>query len=129
VGALVAEALANRGHRVHFVTPYEMIMPYAGISHRMETPDILRRKLASIHTEAIVGGVDGRMVWIVRPDGTSVVDIEAGTVVAITASEPRLELVDALDRLAVPYSVIGSAVAPRVATDAFRDGAEAALAL
>jgi 2,4-dienoyl-CoA reductase-like NADH-dependent reductase (Old Yellow Enzyme family) len=128
-GALVAEALANRGHRVHFVTPYEMVMPYAGISHRMETPDILRRKLASIHTEAIVGGVDGRMVWIVRPDGTSVVDIDAGTVVAITASEPRLELVDALDRLAVPYSVIGSAVAPRVATDAFRDGAEAALAL
>jgi 2,4-dienoyl-CoA reductase-like NADH-dependent reductase (Old Yellow Enzyme family) len=128
-GALVAEALANRGHRVHFVTPYETVMPYGGISHRMETPDILRRKLASIHTEAIVGGVDGRSVWIVRPDGTSVADLDAGTIVAITAPEPRLELLGSLERLGLPYTVIGSAVAPRVATDAFRDGAEAALAL
>jgi 2,4-dienoyl-CoA reductase-like NADH-dependent reductase (Old Yellow Enzyme family) len=128
-GALVAEALANRGHRVHFVTPYEVVMPYAGISHRMETPDILRRKMASIHTEAIVGGVDGRSVWIVRPDGASIVDLDAGTVVAITAPEPRVELVDAIERLAVPFTVIGAAVAPRAATDAFRDGAEAALTL
>lgn len=128
-GALVAEALANRGHRVHFVTPYEVVMPYGGISQRMETPDILRRKLAGIHTEAIVGGADGRTVWVVRPDGTSVVDLDAGTVVAITAPEPRVELVAALEELAVPYTIVGAAVAPRVATDAFRDGAEAALRL
>jgi hypothetical protein len=101
-------------------------MPFAGISHRMETPDILRRKLAGIYTEAVVGGVDGRSVWIVRPDGAAIVDLDAGTIVAITAPEPRLELVEVLERLAVPYTVIGAAVAPRVATDAFRDGAEAA---
>lgn len=41
-GALVAEALAARGRRVTFVTPYETVMPYGGISHRMETPDLLR---------------------------------------------------------------------------------------
>jgi len=128
-GALVAEALANRGHRVHFVTPYEVVMPYAGISHRMETPDILRRKLAGIYTEAIVGGAEGRTVWVVRPDGTSITDLDAGTIVAITAPEPRLELVAALERLGVGYTVVGSAVAPRVATDAFRDGEEAALRL
>ena len=128
-GALVAEALANRGHRVHFVTPYEVVMPYAGISHRMETPDILRRRLTAIHTEAIVGGAQGRTVWIVRPDGSPVADIEAGTIVAITAPEPRLELVRACEKLSPPYSVIGAAVAPRAAADAFRDGAEAALRL
>jgi 2,4-dienoyl-CoA reductase-like NADH-dependent reductase (Old Yellow Enzyme family) len=128
-GALVAEALAKRGHRVHFVTPYEVVMPYAGISHRMETPDILRRRLAAIYTEAIVGGADGRSVWVVRADGSAVADVDAGTVVAITAPEPRLELVEALEKLGLPYTVIGAAVAPRAATDAFRDGAEAALAL
>jgi 2,4-dienoyl-CoA reductase-like NADH-dependent reductase (Old Yellow Enzyme family) len=131
-GALVAEALANRGHRVHFVTPFEVVMPYGGISQRMETPDVLRRKLAGIHTEAVVGGVggaDGRTVWVVRPDGQSVADLDAGTVVAITAPEPRLELVAALERLGTPYTVVGDAVAPRVATDAFRDGMEAALRL
>jgi NADPH-dependent 2,4-dienoyl-CoA reductase/sulfur reductase-like enzyme len=128
-GALVAEALAGRGHRVHLVTPFEVVMPYAGISQRMETPDILRRKLAGIYTEAVVGGVDGRTVWVVRPDGTGIVDLDAGTVVAITAPEPRAELVATLQQLAVPFSVIGAAVAPRAATDAFRDGLEAALAL
>ena len=59
-GALVAEALANGGRRVRLVTPYETVMPYGGISHRMETPDILRRKLAAIYTGAVVGVADGR---------------------------------------------------------------------
>jgi hypothetical protein len=63
----------------------------------------------------------------VRPDGSPVADVEAGTVVAITAPEPRLDLVAALQNLA--YTVIGAALAPRVATDAFRDGAEAGLRL
>jgi NADPH-dependent 2,4-dienoyl-CoA reductase/sulfur reductase-like enzyme len=128
-GALVAEALAVGGRQVYFVTPYEVVMPYGGISQRMETPDILRRKLAGIYTEAIIGAADGRTVYVVRPDGTSVIDLDAGTVVAVTAAQPRLELVDVLIRLGVAYSVIGDAVAPRVATDAFRDGEEAALRL
>jgi 2,4-dienoyl-CoA reductase-like NADH-dependent reductase (Old Yellow Enzyme family) len=128
-GALVAEALANAGRRVRLVTPYETVMPYGGISHRMETPDILRRKLAAIYTGALIGVADGRQLSVVRPDGESVAELSAGTVVAITAPNPRVQLAEAAARLGLAYTVIGDAMAPRTATDAFRDGEEAALRL
>ena len=128
-GALVAEALANAGRRVVLVTPYETVMPYGGISHRMETPDILRRKLAAIYTGAVIGAADGRQVSVVRPDGESVAELEAGTIVAVTAPSPRVQLAEVAARLGLPYIVIGDAMAPRTATDAFRDGEEAALRL
>jgi 2,4-dienoyl-CoA reductase-like NADH-dependent reductase (Old Yellow Enzyme family) len=128
-GALVAETLANGGRRVCLVTPYETVMPYGGISHRMETPDILRRKLAAIYTEAMIGVADGRHVSVVRPDGESVADLEAGTIVAITPPNPRVQLAEVAARLGLPYTLIGDAMAPRMATDAFREGEVAALRL
>ena len=128
-GALVAEALANRGRRVHLVTPYETVMPYGGISMRMETPDILRRKLAGIHTEALIGAAGEGTVWLVRADGSPVAELAADTVVAVTAPEPRLDLVVALTRLGIAHTVVGDAFAPRTATDAFRMGEESARAL
>lgn len=128
-GALVAEALADSGRRVYLVTPYETVMPYGGISHRMETPDILRRKLAAIYTEAVIGVADGRTVSVVRPDGQSVADLEAGTIVAVTAPCPRVRLAEVAARLGLPYTLIGDAMAPRAATDAFREGEVAALGL
>jgi 2,4-dienoyl-CoA reductase-like NADH-dependent reductase (Old Yellow Enzyme family) len=128
-GALVAEALANGGRRVCLVTPYETVMPYGGISHRMETPDILRRKLAAIYTEAMIGVADGRHVSVVRPDGESMADLEAGTIVAITPPNPRVQLAEVATRLGLPYTLIGDAMAPRTATDAFREGEVAALRL
>jgi hypothetical protein len=75
--------------RVCLVTPYETVMPYAGISHRMETHDVLRRKLAAIYTGAVIGVADGRQVSVVRPDGESLADLEAGTIVAVTAPRWR----------------------------------------
>lgn len=128
-GALVAEALATAGRQVHLVTPYETVMPFGGISQRMETPDILRRKLAGILTEAVIGMAGDGHVSIVRPDGAAVVDLKADTVVTIAAPEPRLGLVDALGELGLAFTIVGDAFAPRVATDAFRMGEEAALAL
>jgi 2,4-dienoyl-CoA reductase-like NADH-dependent reductase (Old Yellow Enzyme family) len=128
-GALVAEALADGGRRVYLVTPYETVMPYGGISHRMETPDILRRKLAAIYTGAVIGVADGRTVSVVRPDGESVADLDAGTIVAVTAPSPRVQLAEVATRLGLPYTLIGDAMAPRAATDAFREGEMAALGL
>jgi hypothetical protein len=95
----------------------------------METPDILRRKLAGIYTEATVGAVDGRTVFVVRADGADVAELDVGTIVAVTAPQPRLELAEAAARLGLPYAVVGDALAPRQATDAFREGEMAALAL
>jgi NADPH-dependent 2,4-dienoyl-CoA reductase/sulfur reductase-like enzyme len=128
-GALVAEALATAGRRVHLVTPYETVMPFGGISQRMETPDILRRKLAGIHTEAVIGAAGDGGVSVVRPDGSSLVELRADTVVTIAAPEPRLSVVDDAVELGLAYTVVGDAFAPRVATDAFRMGEEAALVL
>jgi 2,4-dienoyl-CoA reductase-like NADH-dependent reductase (Old Yellow Enzyme family) len=128
-GALVAEALATAGRRVHLVTPFETVMPYGGISQRMETPDILRRKLAGIHTEALIGMAGDRTVSLVRADGAPIAELAADTVVAISAPEPRLGILDTLIELGLPYTIVGDAFAPRVATDAFRMGEEAALAL
>jgi 2,4-dienoyl-CoA reductase-like NADH-dependent reductase (Old Yellow Enzyme family) len=128
-GALVAEALAGRGKRVYLVTPFEIVMPYAGASMRMETPDILRKRLAGIYTEAVVGMADGRAVYIVRPDGESVADLQAGTIVAVTAPNPRVQLAEAAAKLGLPCTIVGDALAPRTATDAFREGEVAALAL
>jgi hypothetical protein len=65
----------------------------------------------------------------VRPDGQSVADLEAGTIVAITAPNPRVQLAEVATGLGLPYTLIGDAMAPRVATDAFRDGEVAALRL
>jgi hypothetical protein len=128
-GALVAEALATGGRRVHLVTPYETVMPFGGISHRMETPDILRAKLAGIHTEAVIGTAAGRTVSVVHPDGTPVADLAADTIVTVTVPLPRLDVVEAATALGLPYTIVGDAMAPRTATDAFRMGEEAALAL
>jgi 2,4-dienoyl-CoA reductase-like NADH-dependent reductase (Old Yellow Enzyme family) len=128
-GALVAEALATRGRRVTFVTPYETVMPYGGISHRMETPDLLRKRLNRIITEGLIGFADGRTVTVVRPDGETIAEIDAGTVVAVVPPSPRLELVAALRARSLPHTLAGDALAPRTATEAFREGEQAALAL
>jgi hypothetical protein len=111
------------------VTPFEIVMPYAGASLRMETPDILRKRLAGIYTEAVVGMADGRAVFIVRPDGESVADLQAGTIVAVTAPNPRVQLAEAAAELGLACTIVGDALAPRTATDAFREGEVAALAL
>jgi hypothetical protein len=68
-------------------------------------------------------------VSIVRPDGESLADLEAGTIVAVTAPSPRVHLAEVAARLGLGCTVIGDAMAPRAATDAFRDGEEAALRL
>jgi hypothetical protein len=58
-----------------------------------------------------------------------VADVEAGTIVAITPPNPRVQLADVATRLGLPCTLIGDAVAPRVATDAFREGEMTALQL
>ena len=104
-------------------------MPYGGTSHRMETPDILRRKLAAIYSEAVIGLADGRHVSVVRADGESVTALEVSTTDAITAPNPRVQFAETTRALGIPHMLIGDARATRVATDAFRDREVAALQL
>ncbi|WP_433382150.1 FAD-dependent oxidoreductase [Streptosporangium sp. CA-115845] len=128
-GALVAEALAARSRRVTFVTPYETVTPYSGASHRMEVPDVLRRRMSQIVTQGLLGFADGRVVTVVRPEGETIAEIEVGAVVAIVPPEPRLELLETIRATGVSHSIVGDAQAPRTATEAFREGALAALVI
>lgn len=127
--ALVAETLARRGHYVALATPFETVMPHGGQIHRSQVPDILAAKLKAIYTTALVGFVDQRSVLLVRPNGDTIADLEAGTIVAVEPGVPRLELRSVLEAAGVPFTIVGNAVAPRSAWAAFNDGFAAAVAL
>ena len=128
-GPLVAEALAARGLGVVFVTSYETVMPWGGQLHRAEVPAILRRRCTEVHTGGLLGDVDGKHVIVVRPDGDTVTELDVDTIVAVQPPRPALDLVPALERLGLPYQLVGDALAPRTAMHAFKEGHEAALAL
>lgn len=127
--ALVAEKLAKRGCHVVFATPFEMVIPHAGYIHRSQVPEILAAKTQEIYTGAVVGYVDGDVALLVRPDGGTLAEVKASTIVAVEPGVPRLDLVPALESAAIPYRLIGDVLAPRSAWAAFNDGLTAAIAL
>jgi hypothetical protein len=126
-GALVAEAVAKRGKSVVFATSHELVMPFSGALDRWLVPDILRKRLSRVYTSVRIGYVDGEKVFLVYADGDPAGAVEVDSVVAITSPVPNTTLVEELEALGYEYQVVGSAVAPRQATDAFREGEEAAL--
>ena len=126
-GPLVAEALARRGNTVVYLTSCETVMPWGGQLHRYEVPAILRRRCEQVITGGLPGDVDGRHVIVVRPDGETLAELDVDALVPVVAPRPALELVEVLARLALPYSVVGDALAPRTAMHAFKEGHEAAL--
>jgi hypothetical protein len=126
-GPLVAEGLARRGNTVVYLTSCETVMPWGGQLHRYEVPAILRRRCEQVITGGLPGDVDGRHVIVVRPDGETLAELDVDALVPVVAPRPALELVEVLARLALPYSVVGDALAPRTAMHAFKEGHEAAL--
>jgi 2,4-dienoyl-CoA reductase-like NADH-dependent reductase (Old Yellow Enzyme family) len=128
-GGLVAEALAKKGKRVTFVTTCETVMPWGGALHRAELLPILRRRTEQIITGAMVGDIDGTRVTVVRPDGETVAEFDADTVVVVCPPSPVTNLVPALEDLGIPHRVVGDALAPRGAMHAFKEGHESALAI
>ena len=126
-GPLVAEELARRGAAVVYVTSCETVMPWGGQLHRYEVPAILRRRCQQVITGGFPGDVDGRHVIVVRPDGETITELDVDVLVHVVAPRPALDLVDVLERLALPYSIVGDALAPRTAMHAFKEGHEAAL--
>jgi 2,4-dienoyl-CoA reductase-like NADH-dependent reductase (Old Yellow Enzyme family) len=128
-GPLVAEALAQRGAAVVYVTSCETVMPWGGQLHRYEVAGILRRRCEQVITGGLLGDVDGRHVIVVRPDGDTITELDVDRIVPVVAPRPALELVEVLERLSLPYTIVGDALAPRTAMHAFKEGYEAALAL
>lgn len=126
---LVAEALAKQGKSVTFVSTFETLLPWAGALHRAEMVPMLHRRSARIVVGAVIGDLDGRHVLTVRPDGSTVAEFETDTLVAVCPALPRTDLAPVLDGLAIPYRIIGDALAPRDAVHAFKEGHEAALAI
>jgi 2,4-dienoyl-CoA reductase-like NADH-dependent reductase (Old Yellow Enzyme family) len=128
-GALMAEALAGRGARVTFVTPSETVMPHGGQLHRVQLPETFFSRVAQVITRGLVGGVTDDTVLLVRPDGETISTVQVDTVVVVAPPRPETGLVEVLRRLGIPHSVVGDALAPRLAPQAFKDGHEAALAI
>jgi NADPH-dependent 2,4-dienoyl-CoA reductase/sulfur reductase-like enzyme len=128
-GALAAEALALRGHQVHFVTPWETVMPNGGQLHRVQLPETLLRRMKNVVTSGLIGLVDNGVAIVVRANGDTLAEIAADTIVAVTPGKPNIELVPVLERLAIRYQIVGDALSPRWAMQAFKEGHQAALAV
>jgi 2,4-dienoyl-CoA reductase-like NADH-dependent reductase (Old Yellow Enzyme family) len=128
-GPLVAEAIAGRGAAVVYVTSFENVMPWGGQLPRYEVPAILRRRCEQVITGGLLGDVDGKHVIVVRPDGETIIELDADKIVPVAAARPALELIEVLERLSLPHTIVGDALAPRTAMHAFKEGYEAALVL
>jgi 2,4-dienoyl-CoA reductase-like NADH-dependent reductase (Old Yellow Enzyme family) len=128
-GPLVAEALAGRGAAVVYVTSCETVMPWGGALHRYEVPAILRKRCEQVITGGLPGDVDGKHVIVVRPDGETITELDVDRIVPVVAPRPALELAEVLDRLELPYTIAGDALAPRTAMHAFKEGYEVGLVL
>jgi hypothetical protein len=66
---------------------------------------------------------------IATPEGTGIADIPVDSIVVVSPPQPDLTLEPVLLELGIAYRVIGDAVAPRLAAQAFKDGHEAGLAV
>jgi 2,4-dienoyl-CoA reductase-like NADH-dependent reductase (Old Yellow Enzyme family) len=126
---LVAEALCLAGKKVTYVTPFDQLVPFGGYSHRLDLQTVFRRNGCDLLTLADVGRVDAFGVAVVDLDGRVTRTVTADTLVAVTVAEPVLDLTDILDEQAVPYQVVGDAIAPRGVLSAIRDGYTAARAI
>ncbi|MGW8814408.1 hypothetical protein [Gordonia terrae] len=127
--ALVADALAARGKAVIFATSFDRLVPQAGQMHRWVVPDILRDRMTAVHTSAVIGCVDGPEVRLVYADGTPIKDVKVDSIVNVVPRVSNVDLVAGVEKLGVPYKVIGDASAPRSAWHAFKEGQEAAIAV
>lgn len=128
-GALVAEALGRRGHRVTFVTPAELAMPQGGQLHRVQLPETLYARVERVVVRGVIGAVESGVALVATPEGTEIASVEVDSIVVVTAPRPDLDLVAALDGLGIAYRLAGDVVSPRLAMQAYKDGYEAGLAV
>ena len=128
-GPLVAEALAKRGHEVTFVTPEEQVGPHSGYLHRAQFGQTLYAVVSRVVVRGLIGSVDDGKVLIASPEGVEVDTQVCDSLVVVAAPQPDLSLVPVLESLSIPFRIVGDAVSPRLAMQAFKDGHEAGLAV
>ena len=95
----------------------------------MQLPQTLYRRVDRVITSGLIGVVTGGIALVVTAAGDTIAEIAPDTFVAVTAPVPNLDLVPALNRLGVRYQIVGDALAPRQAMQAFKEGHQAALAV
>lgn len=127
--ALVAETLRKRGAGVHFATRFETVVPFAGQMQRWEVPDLLYALLDGVHTARVITGRSAGSVELTRTADRAVTRVPADVIVTVSPPTPRTALVPVVQRLGIPYEVVGDANAPRTAWQAFNEGHLAALAI
>jgi 2,4-dienoyl-CoA reductase (NADPH2) len=123
---LVAETLIKRGAEVTFTTPLESLAPRAGYMQLYDLKPIFRQARCEVFVETDIESLSGNAVRLVDRRNRSHRDMPIDTVVAVTIPVPETSLEATLKELALPYWVVGDALAPRGVGPAIRDGDRAA---
>jgi 2,4-dienoyl-CoA reductase (NADPH2) len=119
--SLVAEVLIERGLSVTYVTPLDSFAPRAGGMQRLDLRPIFRDAGCDILTGLDITDVEGVRVRLADRRGVTV-EKTADTIVAALTPEPDHALMPAIEEMALPYHLIGDALAPRHARAAISDG-------
>lgn len=123
IGAGLAQKLALEGHYVRIAVnaptfcdalPLYVRDSLAATLHRLQVPILLYAR---------VFGTDQRTVYFQHTSSTEPIMIEnVDTLVLSTGHKSCMSLTETLEGLAVPYHIIGDALAPRTAEEAVYDG-------
>jgi NADPH-dependent 2,4-dienoyl-CoA reductase/sulfur reductase-like enzyme len=126
-GGGTALHIAEAGHKVTVVTPAASVMSeMARTNADVQLRQRLRELGATLITEAAIGEWHGDAATIIISGGKDQ-RIDADSLVLSTTNAAETTLARDLDRLAVPYRMIGDAVAPRTAVMAIYEGRKLAM--
>ena len=122
-GLAVAEHLANSGAKVTMVTRLPTLAPDVR-SALMVDPALERlgKTDFAYHVGTRVLNTDGQSALLQAVTGGDTWSVNADLVVFISLNRPRTEVVEAIDTLSLPYSLVGDANAPRFLVRAVAEG-------
>ncbi|MEQ8992130.1 MAG: FAD-dependent oxidoreductase [Pseudomonadales bacterium] len=122
-GLAAAEHLANTGAKVTMVTRLPTLAPEVR-SALMVDPALerLHRRDFTYHVGTRVLAVDGQSAALQAVTGGRTWSVNADLVVFVSLNRPRNELLEALDRLGTPYTLVGDANSPRFLVRAVAEG-------
>lgn len=121
VGMETADLLAARGVRVAVVEPKAILGEGMSKSNRTEVADRLRSRGVVVKLKTGVAGVEGRLLVLRGPDGTSPRHEIGDALVLAVGAMPNLGMAPVLEEAGVPWIAIGDCSAPGDFMSCLRD--------